>query len=130
MFKINVSVIIKKDDRYLIQKRSSSEEAYPGLWGIPGGTVEWTKDADLLQALCREVYEEVGVKIANPILITDNIIKGEVYGILFMIFAADYASGSICIGDNTEKVMWAAKQDVFGKEFTPTIRDILLKQYE
>lgn len=38
-FKVNVSVVIFNNNKILIQKRSSDEDVFPGLWGIPGGTL-------------------------------------------------------------------------------------------
>lgn len=46
--------------KILLLKRVASEEFYPNVFEIPGGHVEDT-DADIFQALVREVHEETAV---------------------------------------------------------------------
>jgi A/G-specific adenine glycosylase len=57
-----VVAIIKKDSKYLIQKRPS-KGLLAGLWEFPGGKRRGSES--LLQALQREIKEELGVEIEN-----------------------------------------------------------------
>ncbi|MCG5468251.1 NUDIX domain-containing protein [Micromonospora sp. LAH09] len=50
------------DGRVLLVHRSPTRRAYPDLWDLPGGHVEAGESE--LQALAREMHEEVGVHIA------------------------------------------------------------------
>lgn len=56
-----VNAIIKKNDKFLIVKRKSSENIHPGKWSFPGGIVE--KDESVEKALKREIKEEVNLTI-------------------------------------------------------------------
>jgi len=56
-----VAAIIRKDGKYLIQKRSSSG-LLADLWEFPGGKRE--PGETLLEALRREVREELGIEVA------------------------------------------------------------------
>lgn len=49
--------------RVLLAHRSPNKRAYPGVWDLPGGVVE-TGESEL-EALARELKEELGVKIAT-----------------------------------------------------------------
>ncbi len=62
-----VVAIIKKDSRYLIQKRPP-KGLLAGLWEFPGG--KRRENESLLQALQRETKEELGVEITNQEYLT------------------------------------------------------------
>jgi 8-oxo-dGTP diphosphatase len=54
---------ITSDDRLLLVRKSDSDPHHPGRWDVPGGRLEVCGDLDLDQHICREVREEVGLKI-------------------------------------------------------------------
>ena len=79
LFYFVANVVVYKDGKCLILKRSMKEKAHPGKWCVPGGKLEWEnldmnkptrmngdifdfEDAveDLLE---RETIEEAGIKI-------------------------------------------------------------------
>ena len=61
--KIAKAVIIK-DNKALILLRAGSE-AYAGRWDLPGGHLE--EGEELKEGLLREVYEETGLTLSEPI---------------------------------------------------------------
>jgi mutator protein MutT len=128
-FKVNVSVVIFNGDKILIQKRSMDEDVFPGLWGIPGGTVEMT-DQSLESALEREVMEEVGIKIGNLQIIQNNIKEKEMYGMIYIVYTADYGSGEPKAMEGTEQVSWMNHEDIDKLEFTPKTVDVIKMAYE
>jgi 8-oxo-dGTP diphosphatase len=62
-----VSMIVEKQNKILIAKRSSKDDFQPGIWEFPAGRVE--NDESLIEALKREAQEELGINIYNPSLI-------------------------------------------------------------
>ena len=54
-------VIINKDKKILIQKRSMNKVANPGQWGLTGGKVDAGEDN--LTTAIRETYEEIGIEL-------------------------------------------------------------------
>src|SRR5215469_4878011 len=54
-----VNALFVRDGRVLLARRSPRRVAYAGLWSFPGGHVE--QNETLIEALVREVREEVGV---------------------------------------------------------------------
>ena len=54
--------VIIKDDKILLQKRVDN-----GLWALHGGSLEFHET--FLDAMKREVKEELGIKVKNPVLV-------------------------------------------------------------
>ena len=50
-------------DRVLLVHRSPNKHAYPNVWDLPGGLIEPGESE--LEALTRELHEELGVQIAT-----------------------------------------------------------------
>lgn len=61
--RICASALIKHRDTYLICKMPADRGVYPGQWAIPGGGIEEAET--MTQALMREVFEEVGLQVAD-----------------------------------------------------------------
>ncbi|MFC5746685.1 NUDIX domain-containing protein [Actinomadura rugatobispora] len=55
---------ILDEDRLLMVRKSASDPYHPGRWEVPGGRLEVAGDLDLDDHIRREVWEEVGLKIA------------------------------------------------------------------
>ncbi len=128
-FKINVSAIIfNGEGKILIQRRSLNEEVFPGLWGIPGGTVEMS-DKSVLDALKREVKEEVDVEIDDIILYKENLVAKEMYGVFYLVYVSVCVSGEPKALDGTLEVLWVEESQLDNYEFTPTTKKTILKSF-
>ncbi|MBU2053129.1 MAG: NUDIX domain-containing protein [Nanoarchaeota archaeon] len=78
-------ILVNKEGRFLIARRSEKEKAFPGLWTVPGGKLEVLdyvmrkKDTsvhwyNVLEDLAkREVLEEVGLGIKNIEYVTSLV---------------------------------------------------------
>jgi len=63
------AILVVDDGRYLLQLRDDIPQIwYPGHWGLFGGSVESGEDA--LEALRRELYEELEFEFAQAQLFT------------------------------------------------------------
>ena len=124
LFKVNVSTVIMKDGKFLVIKRSDDEEVFPGMWGIPGGTVEPT-DSTLESALTRECEEEAGIVINNNVLIADDIHDKGDKGAIYLVYKSEYLSGEPKPLDGTAEVHWLDIETIRTLELTPTTLDMI-----
>ena len=65
--------IIDNKKRLLIVKKSLREQIDPGMWVVPGGKIH--PDEHVIDALKREVKEEVGLLIKNYKWIGEDVFK-------------------------------------------------------
>lgn len=109
---IAITGIIKKDNKYLICKRSPNEKAFPNKWCVPGGKIEHsdfielqkdTKDywLDVFEkVLKREIKEETNLEIDN-IGYVSNLCFMRSNGIPTIIISlfADYKAGEVKLNE-------------------------------
>jgi len=72
-----ITGIIRKNEKYLICKRSPKEKAFPNMWCVPGGKIEkkdfihTNKDTndhwlDIFEKILeKEIFEETNIRIKN-----------------------------------------------------------------
>lgn len=121
---MNVSVVIRRGDQFLLIKRADDEEFFPGYWGIPGGSVE-ADDSSLEEALARECMEEVDVSIKNIQLISNNIVKRGDNAVVFLTYTAEILKGKPEPKDGTVKVEWKTIKEARKLRLTPKTLDLL-----
>ncbi len=62
LVQVAVGVLIRSDDSFLLTSRPEGK-AYAGYWEFPGGKLE--AGESVVQALTRELQEEIGITIAD-----------------------------------------------------------------
>jgi len=87
-------LILRKDNKFLLTRRSSNKKIWPNHWHCVTGTIEEGESPK--QAIIREAEEEVGLKLADVSLVTTiflvekSILKpGEKYYGVELFFLAD-----------------------------------------
>ncbi|KAL8999954.1 MAG: hypothetical protein Q9169_001360 [Polycauliona sp. 2 TL-2023] len=58
----------------LLLRRSSTDSAFPGLWEVPGGSID-KDDPTILHGLAREVFEETGLRLTRFVRLVGDAIK-------------------------------------------------------
>lgn len=106
--RIGALAVVIHDERVLLVQRSKQPDA--GLWGFPGGHVEWGET--VLQAAARELREETSV-IADPLYYLDNMdllvrdAQGDVLSHYLLVgVACQYLSGAPVAGDDALDARW------------------------
>lgn len=106
--------VVLRDDQVLLVRRRNEPDA--GLWGFPGGHVEFGETAS--DAATRELREETGV-IALPIRYLTNvdiILRGEageiMYHFLLAAVLCRYVSGNPAADDDVSDAAWRNVEDV------------------
>jgi len=99
----------------LLVRRANPPQA--GLWGFPGGKVEWGED--LGRAAVRELKEETGVDGANPTVFNaidlieaapaeSGLPAEPTHHDLMIAVHLDWRAGSPAAGDDALEARWAA----------------------
>ncbi|OGK08555.1 hypothetical protein A2767_05665 [Candidatus Roizmanbacteria bacterium RIFCSPHIGHO2_01_FULL_35_10] len=117
--------IIDSKNRILIVKKSSSEQIDAGMWVVPGGKVH--QDEHVVDALKREVKEEVGLSVVSFQWIGEDVFKNSgkyFHGAHFMCKVK--SSKKIVLENKLEDFRWITKNEVDGFQIPKGIkRDIL-----
>jgi len=111
--KVAVHAFIEREDgKFLVTKRSQINDYLPGLYDLPGGTVEFGETTEC--ALSREISEEtsLGVKIFKPIYIYSNVQKGERHQ-FWVIYECKYIGGEIKLNpEEHDSFLWVDFDEV------------------
>ena len=125
MFVVNIEAAIRKDNHYLIIKRSEKESHAGGFLSLVGGTVDLptAPEDDILEStIKREVREEVGIEITNLQYIESKFFLGSGNEpVIDIVFKCDYASGEARIAspDEVAAIYWMTKDEILQNEKAP-----------
>jgi bifunctional NMN adenylyltransferase/nudix hydrolase len=108
----------------MIKRRA---EPGKGLWALPGGYVNASTDKTVLDAAIRELREETGIKVPEPVLrgsIVDNRVfdavdrspRGRIITHCFKIQLPDGALPKVKGSDDAEKARWVPLAEVHSEE--------------
>ena len=115
-----VAAIIKREDYYLLAKRS--KDKYMGLkWEFPGGKVE--QNESFKEALSREILEELNVNIEIHNKVAEERYLDEEINIVLHYYLCTLIDTNIVLSEH-EAVEWVKKQDFLKYEFVPGDGDI------
>ena len=92
----SIIVLIHRGEELLM---ASSPHYAPGVYGLIAGFIEAGESAE--DALHREVFEEVGIKVQNPVYFGSQ--PWPFPDSLMLAYTAEYASGDIVICENEIK---------------------------
>ena len=125
LHEVAITAIIVKDGKYLIMRRSSAKERFPGLWTVPGGKLETSdylkmkKDTVyywynvLERTLKREVNEEVGIEIKNIGYLTSlATVHKDSAPSLVISCIAEYAGGEVNLQkEESDDFAWVSSEE-------------------
>jgi len=96
--------VIRKAGQILLLQRSQKSKFDPGLWELPGGKIDYGEN--LVDALKREVREEVGlvVTVGRPFK-TWHFTK-EPFWVTGVTFLCDYVSGDVRLSSEHADHVW------------------------
>ena len=101
--KVVVTAVIEQEGRVLLVRRDI--EPGRGLWGLPGGYVDWDEHPE--RAMVREVEEETGAQVEPEGLMSvgHTILDGE-HGIVILHYRARLNGGEPAPRDEVQEVGW------------------------
>jgi ADP-ribose pyrophosphatase YjhB (NUDIX family) len=101
--KLVVTALVEREGRVLLVRRDV--EPGRGLWGMPGGYVDWDEHPEA--AMARECREETGVEVAAERLISvQHVTLAEGEGAVVLSYRARLLRGQAEARDETQEVGW------------------------
>jgi 8-oxo-dGTP diphosphatase len=100
--KVVVTALIENQGRVLLALRDI--EPGRGLWGMPGGFVDW--DEHPAEAMVRECREEVGMRVEPVELLAVQHVQHEDDGIVILHYRARHVGGEPVAADEVQQVGW------------------------
>lgn len=119
-----VAALIKKNNKYLIAKRSTGSLEVLGKWEFPGGKVE--KDETEEHAIEREIKEEFEMDIKAVKYLTNNVCEYPSKTIDLRLYECKYLSGDFHLHDHSE-YKFVNKNEIINYDLCPA--DIPLAKY-
>lgn len=140
LHEVAITVIIVKEDKYLITRRALAKKRFPGKWTVPGGKMETSdylklpKDTEfywynvLERTLKRETKEEVGLEITNVEYVTSLArVHEDSSPSLVISCMADFVSGEVKLQpEETDKFAWVSLKEAKEYDLLDGIYDELV----
>jgi 8-oxo-dGTP diphosphatase len=103
---MNVYVVVKNGDRFLLLRRKD------GFWEFPGGGVDWGEDPE--QAGKRETKEETGIEITSPLEflgVTSAVYEkdGNEKHSVYLVYLAETDKEEVSISGEHDEYRWLNK---------------------
>ncbi len=119
-----VAALIKKDDKYLIAKRSTGSEDLLWKWEFPGWKVEPNESEE--DAIVREIREEFEMNIKAIKFVINNVCEYPSRTIDLRLYECEYLSWNFKLNDHSE-YKFVSKEDILNFDLCPA--DIPLARY-
>jgi len=121
--------IVGEEKRLLIVKKSEKERIAPGMWVVPGGKVK--ADEHIIDALKREVKEEVGVSVIDYRWIGEDVFKiSDDYFHSAHFFCKVKSEKKIKLEKNLLEYKWIRKNEVKNFHIPKKIKEEILNVFE
>lgn len=109
-FGAGIHIAVKKNGKFLVLKKSTSDKDDAGHWDLPGGGIEFGEQP--FEAATREAKEEAGIKIEIiKILTTWAMPYGRKWSIEVLL-EGKYLSGNIKLSPEHFEYKWVSKQEL------------------
>lgn len=111
-----VAALIKKDEKYLIAKRSTGNPDLINKWEFPGGKVEDNEDE--IHAIEREINEEFELRVRAIQFIASNVFKYPTITIDLRLYECKYLDGEFKLHDHSE-IAWVELEEILTYDLAP-----------
>ena len=115
-----VKAIIKKDNKFLLLKRSSNSKFFASLWDFPGGKIKGEEKVS--EALVREVKEESNLNIKSTDKFDEYNYNEKGHEIHFRVFWPTSFSGEVKLSKDHTEFRWFSKEDLKKYSLAPIVK--------
>ncbi len=116
---VAVKGVIIRDGKWLIIKRSDSDDIGAGTWETPGGRVDFGECPE--EALVREIQEEVGLDATvDGILYASSFMSNPFRQVIIIHYRCAVPQGNVSLSDEHSDYLWATKEELV-QRLPPTI---------
>lgn len=106
-FCAGIHILIRKENKYLLLRRSSNDKENPDNWDLPGGGIDFGEQP--FDAAIRESKEEAGVDIRTKDILAYWAVTYEDKWSIETIVSAQYLSGDIKLSKEHSDYQWVDK---------------------
>ncbi|MEI6887002.1 MAG: NUDIX domain-containing protein [bacterium] len=110
-----VTAFIRKDNKFLLAKRSFKDSQAGGMWALPGGKVDEDKGPNVIEyTLKRELEEEVGVEIKEQItyIYSSSFVRSSGHSVINLCFLCEWESGEAKPLEDHEDIRWFTLEEL------------------
>lgn len=115
MASIASAMIIVKDGKILILKRSETKRSYPSVWNFASGAIESGENPS--DAAIREAFEETSLSVSIDDL--KFIGKYTINSVVVYFFVAKKFTGDVLLNDENSEYLWIDPHDMHKYHFIP-----------
>ncbi len=118
-------IILNQKGEILIIRRTKSNDVEPGLWDIPGGTLEQGEDPAM--GVKRELKEETGLEVGRLKIINQlsSVDKKKNKQFVRLIFNSDDVDGEIILSpDEHDEYKWIKLEEISNYNCASFIKDL------
>lgn len=110
--KIAAHGFIKYKNKYLVTRRSLTDDYKPGEWDLPGGTIEFGEDP--ITALKREIKEETNLKVkVGKVLSVYSFLSNPLRYQFQIVYECEYRSGKVKLNpEDHDAFVWATISEI------------------
>lgn len=114
--RLTVDAIIRDGDKFLLAHKKQDNRKDGRIWRLVGGFVD-VSDASLEAAVKREVLEETGLTVSEPMYVgscpvDDWRYRGGPESIITTVFSVERTSGDAIASDDIDEVGWFGRGEV------------------
>lgn len=127
------ALLFNEKQEALLIRRSLSEDVFPGIWDIPGGTLH--NGEDPMKGAARETMEEVGLNVKNLSLFhyTSNVDQKKNKQFVRLIFIGSCNNLDVVLNpEDHDKYQWVSiselPQDMKLVDYLPDVFNVLKKK--
>ncbi|RIW30423.1 NUDIX domain-containing protein [Bacillus salacetis] len=124
MFVVNVEAAIHRNGKWLLIRRSEKEEHAAGCLSLVGGKCDLEGDSsDILErTLQREVDEEVGCQVTDPVYVnSSSFVTDKGIHVVDIVFLCQWYSGEPFAksSEEVDAVIWMTASEICEQEDLP-----------